>query len=203
MGSFLGGLIIAFLITFLLRRHRKRAAGAFEKGQGSLSDTLETPRDPAESLNKIPNSSVMTGHVGTSHVSPHAMTLSSFDLARYVPEPADDTAIIMRIQTFFDQAGLHIDNYYSRPDFAPRLNQEATVRINDYDSPFLGKPLASLLSSSRNQRVVLTHILIHTLVQSIRPGNETRSLLPACYSIDHLSLISGMLVLDSSRNTVD
>jgi hypothetical protein len=135
------------------------------------------------------------------------MTLRSFDLTRYVPAPADDTTICMRIQTFFDQAGLHIDNYYSRTDLAPRLSQEDTVRVNNYDSPFLSTPLASLLSSSRNQRVVLTHILIHTLLQSIHPGNETRSLLPACYSIDqkpreNLSLISGTLVLASSGNTV-
>lgn len=140
-------------------------------------------------------------------MSPNVMTLRSFDLTRYVPEPADDITICMRIQTFFDQAGLHIDNYYSRSALAPRLNQEDTVRINDYDSPFLGASLVPLLSSSRNQRVVLTHILIHTLLQSIRPGNETRSLLPACYSIDwetreNLSLTSGMLVLVPSRNAV-
>ncbi|KAF3396265.1 hypothetical protein F1880_006809 [Penicillium rolfsii] len=195
VGSFLGGLIIAFVIAFLLRRHRKRASTAFEKRQGSLSDTLEYPKDPADSLNKIPNSSVITGHEGISQVSPNVTTLGSFDLTRFVPEPADDATICMRIQTFFDQAGLHIDNYYSRPDFAPRQNQEDIARVNDYGSAFLGKPLATVLSNSRNQRGVLTHVLIYNLLQSIRPGNETRSLLPACYSVDrkhreHLSLDS-------------
>jgi hypothetical protein len=179
-----------------------------ENGQGSLSGTPESPKDPTDSLSRNPNSSIIAGYKEPSHVSPNFMTLRSFDLTRYVPEPADDTTICMRIQTFFDQAGLHIDNYYSRQDFAPRLSQEDTVRVNDYGSPFLGTQLASLLSSSRNQRVVLTHVLIHNLLQSIRPGNSTRSLLPACYGIDrepreNSPSMSGMLALLSFTDTVD
>jgi hypothetical protein len=133
------------------------------------------------------------------------MTLKSFDLSPYVPEPADDNTVCMRIQSLFDQAGLHIDNYYSRPDAALRPTQEDNVHIIDFESPFLGTPLVSLLSRPRTQRAVLTHVLIHTLLQSIRPGNQARSILPACYRLDRKtreseSLISGTSLLPSFEN---
>lgn len=184
VGSFLGGCIIAFLVAFLILRRRKRAYSHSEKREQFTSGSLKPPEGPAKSLNKVTESSVSTKYEGISYVSPNAMTSKSFDLSPYVPEPADDTTVCTRIQTFFDQASLHIDNYYARPDSACQLKEEDIIRITDYDSLFLGAPLASLLSRPRTQRTVLTHTLIHTLLQGIRPGNQTRSLLPACYGLD-------------------
>ncbi|KAJ5358971.1 uncharacterized protein N7496_011384 [Penicillium cataractarum] len=184
VGSFLGGFIIAFLVAFLLLRRRKRVSNTDETRKHSPSETLGSLEDPSRNLSKNQNSAVSSRYEGISYVSPNVVTWGSFELSPYVPDPADDNTVCMRIQTFFDQASLHIDNYYSRPDSALRPNQEDNVRIGDYESPFLGTPLASLLSNPRTQRTVLTHVLIHSLLQSIRPGNQARSLLPACYRLD-------------------
>ena len=194
VGSFLGGCIIAFLVAFLLLRRSKRKPSSSKERQYSTSGLSESPSGAAKSLNKIPNSTVSTQYEGISHV---ASNVKSFDLTPYIPESADDTTICMRIQTFFDQVGLHIDNFYSRPDSALRLNQEDSAHISEYDSPFLGAPLATLLFNTRTQRTVLTHALVHTLIQSIQPGAQTRSLLPPCYNLgqgtqENNTLVSGM-----------
>lgn len=196
VGSFLGGCIIAFLIAFLLLRRRKRTPSSSKEREYSTSGLSESLSGPSKSLNKVPDSTVSTKYDGISYVTSN---VKSFDLTPYIPASADDTTICMRIQTFFDQAGLHIDNFYSRPDSTIRLNQEDTARISEYDSPFLDTPLASLLSNARTQRTVLTHVLVHNLVQSIHPGTQTRSLLPPCYSLGQDSQGNNTLVSGTSN----
>lgn len=193
--------MIAFLIAFLLLRRRKRTPSSSKEREYPTSGLSESPSGPQKSLNKVPDSTVSTKYDGISYVT---FNVKSFDLTPYIPESADDSTICMRIQTFFDQVGLHIDNFYSRPDSTIRLNQEDTARISEYDSPFLGTSLASLLSNARIKRTVLTHALVHNLVQSIHPGTQTRSLLPPCYSLgqdsqDNKTLVSGTSNLSLTR----
>lgn len=201
VGSFLGGCIIAFLIAFLLLRRRKRTPGSSTEREYSKSGLSESLSGPDKSLNKVPGSTVNTKFDGISNVTSN---VEPFDLNPYIPESADDATICMRIQTFFDQVSLHIDNFYSRPDSTIRLNQEDKARIGEYDSPFLGTPLISLLSNARTQRTVLTHALVHSLVQRIHPGTQTQSLLPPCYSLgqnsqDNKTLVSGTSTLSLTR----
>lgn len=200
VGSFLGGCILAFLIAFLLLRRLKRTPTHAGKRESSVP-----PQHTTKGLSKSHVSVASKTHEGPSYMTSNP---KSFDLSPYIPESADDTVVCMRIQIFFDQVSLHIDNYYSRRDSALRLSQEDIERINGYDSPFLGAPLASLLSSSRNQRGILTHILVYTLGQRIQSRNRTRSLLPAYYhpgrnSQANESLITRTSNLVSFGNTGD
>jgi hypothetical protein len=204
VGSFLGGFIIAFLVAFLLLRRRKDRNSHPEKRGSSTPETYVSPGGSDKSHKRDPDFLVSARYEGISYASPNAVTSKSFDLSPYVPEPADDTTVCTRIQTFFDQASLHVDNYYARPDPASRQQEEDIAHIGDYDSAFLGTPLVNLLSRPRTQRTVLTHTLVHTLLQGIRPENHPRSLLPASYSLNldsraDLSPISGTLALLSAE----
>lgn len=204
VGSFLGGFIIAFLVAFLLLRRRKNGNSHPEKRGSSTPETYVFPGGSDKSHKRVPDFLVSARYEGISYASPNPVTSKFFDLSPYVPEPADDTTVCTRIQTFFDQASLHIDNYYARPDPASRQQEEDIAHISDYDSAFLGTPLVNLLSRPRTQRTVLTHTLVHTLLQGIRPENHPRSLLPARYSLNldsrtGLSPISGKLALLSAE----
>ncbi|KAJ9481089.1 hypothetical protein VN97_g12414, partial [Penicillium thymicola] len=65
----------------------------------------------------------------------------------------------MRIQSLFDQAGLHVENYYSRTASNPPLTQDLLARLSHYDSAYLPASLITMLSRPRSQRAVLTHAL--------------------------------------------
>jgi hypothetical protein len=150
--------------------------------QSSISVTTETPKQPAQIQSRIFGATAATSHDKHTHIPP-AIESQRFDLASYIPSPVDDNTVSTKIQTLYDQASLHIDNYYSHTNLALGLTPDVVACMNKFDSPFLPSPLAILLSNPRSKRAALTHTLVRALLQGIQPGSQTCSLLPPCYTM--------------------
>ncbi|KAJ5667300.1 hypothetical protein N7507_003164 [Penicillium longicatenatum] len=183
VGAFAGGCILAFLVAFLCLRRRKKSPHPTTKKESSVLVSSNLPKSSRQSTRTVPNSSI-SGTNGTSkYMGTSAIDTIPLDLSSFVPEAADDSAVCRRVQTFFDQVSLHVDNYYSRPGSHRQLTSEMVARVNQYDSSLLGTSLATLLSNSRSQRPILTHTLLHALLLSIQPNSQEISLIPACYCL--------------------
>ncbi|KAJ5140700.1 hypothetical protein N7448_004108 [Penicillium atrosanguineum] len=188
VGSIAGTCLIALLAFFYLRRRKGKIARGTTRS--STTDTSEIPKHPGTIQSRFLGTTAAVPYEKHTPVPP-AIGSQLFDLASYIPSPADDSAVCMRIQTLFDQASLHIDNYYSRPNPTVRLTPNAIVSLNKFDSPFLPSPLATLLSNPRSQRPALTHALVRALLHAIQPGSQTGSLLPPCFSMSPKKQLSG------------
>jgi hypothetical protein len=181
VGAFAGGYILALLAAFLFFRFRKKSRKPREKDRGSgyiessekvLGQTVTT----FAGVSKPKNSDIPLPQVASAFESQH------LDLSTYIPQPADDHSVCMRIQSLFDQAGLHVENYYSRTASNPPLTRDLLARLSRYDSTSLPVSLNIILSNPRSQRAVLTHVLIESLLHAIQPGETENSLLPADFA---------------------
>lgn len=179
VGSFAGGLLLAFLAAFLFYRSRKQS-GRAEAGQRTWHGENDAMKGPEQSIAGVSGLATSAQPVKPLPTA-SAWGSRQLDLSSYVPQPADDSAVCMRIQVLFDQASLHIDNYYSRTSSNPHLTQDIVDRLGQYDSSYLPTSLATILSSPRAQRPVLTHTFVRSILQAIQPEAQTLSLLPACY----------------------
>ncbi|KAE8393073.1 hypothetical protein BDV23DRAFT_150038 [Aspergillus alliaceus] len=195
VGSIVGTAIIAVLVSFLYIRFRKNQDARTAKPsltpdkpnhQGNLSDKSSHP---------------LVASQERESPGPSATSLSQLlNLSSYVPEPADDSVVCARIQTLFDLASLHVDNYYfpaSSPTGPP--TQDALARITTYESPFLPAPLVQLLSKRRVRRAALTHVLVRSLLEAIQSGSATESLLPIPYASASRSGQNAVLGYEDSR----
>lgn len=176
VGSLLGGFILAFLAAFLFFRRRKRQTG--DNGAWAPEKSA-----PAKSVDGV--SSYVAAPLPAKSLPPTALAgaAAGFDLASYIPQPAEDSAVCMRVQVLLDQVGLHIDNYYSRTTSNPPLTSDTVSRIGGYDSSNLPASVATMLANPKAQRPVLIHVLAHSALQAIQPGSQGLSLLPVCYRL--------------------
>ncbi|OQE32572.1 hypothetical protein PENFLA_c001G03622 [Penicillium flavigenum] len=196
VGAFAGGCILALLAAVLFFRSRKKTGENVEKGGdfGSIEATA----------NKISKQSISTFAGRSSTANPNTPAATTFiskllDLSPYIPQPADDSAICVRVQTLFDQAGLHVENYYSRTASNPPLSADAVARISCYDSRSLPASFVTMLSKPQSQRAVLTHALVQSLLRAIQPGTAAGSLLPACYAQSPKQWESEIMNIDTER----
>ncbi|KAE8141240.1 hypothetical protein BDV38DRAFT_237620 [Aspergillus pseudotamarii] len=178
VGSILGTFIFTLLGAFLFFRRGRQNKSHSER-------TLVTSPDITKGLEQtyshpIQSSLLSTNGTQASHSVP--VGAQYLNLSAYIPQPADDGTVSSRIQTLFDQASLHVDNYYSTRLTKLELSQDVTHSIEHYDSTFLPAPLTTMLSNSRAKRSVLTHVLVRKLLQAIQPGNEPECLLPVLYA---------------------
>jgi hypothetical protein len=150
--------------------------------QSSISVTTDTPKQPAQIQSRFLGATAATSQDKHTHIPP-AIESQLFDLTSYIPSPVDDSTVSMKIQTLYDQASLHIDNYYSHTNLTLRLTPDVVACMNKFDSPFLPSALATLLSNPRSKRATLTHTLVRALLQGIQPRSQTWSLLPPCYTM--------------------
>ncbi|KAJ6044439.1 hypothetical protein N7499_006940 [Penicillium canescens] len=213
VGSIAGTLLLALLAFFCLR-HRRKRNHPDAIAQSSISVTTETPKQPAQIQSRIFGGTATTSHDKQTHIAP-AIESQLFDLGSYIPSPVDDNTVSTKIQTLYDQASLHIDNYYSYTNLALRLTPDVVACMNKFDSPFLPSPLAILLSNPRSKRAALTHTLVRALLQGIQPGSQTRSLLPPCYTMsrnkqetsgdDFGTLLTSCILVDTEliKSTID
>ena len=176
MGSLLGGFLLAFLAAFLFFRRRKSQ-------NGDNSAWAAEKSAPTKSLDGV--SSYAAAPLPAKSLPPTALagTAAGFNLASYIPQPAEDSAVCMRVQVLLDQIGLHIDNYYSRTTSNPPLTSDTVARIGGYDSSNLPASIATMLANPKAQRPVLIHVLAQSTLQAIQPGSQGLSLLPACYRL--------------------
>ncbi|KAF7590808.1 hypothetical protein BBP40_002330 [Aspergillus hancockii] len=181
-GAIVGSIVGTFILTLLgafvfFRRRRQNKSRAETTGLASP----DTSKGPGQIYSQPIHSSLPS--VKGAQL-PHLIPVGAqyLSLSSYIPQPADDGTVSSRIQTLFDQASLHVDNYYSSNPTRLRSSQDAVAGIDNYDSAFLPAPLAIILSNSRGQRAVITHVLVRTLLQAIQPGRPTESLLPAPYA---------------------
>ncbi|KAL4997405.1 hypothetical protein BDV10DRAFT_201865 [Aspergillus recurvatus] len=94
---------------------------------------------------------------------------SGFDLAAVTPQPADDATVRARILTLFDQAALHVDNYYAPASSPAHLPEDAVAQLETYNSVYLPEPIERMLGQKSVQRLVITHALVYALLRAIRP----------------------------------
>ncbi|KAB8077962.1 hypothetical protein BDV29DRAFT_32187 [Aspergillus leporis] len=181
VGSIAGTFILTLLGAFLFFRRGRQNRSRAE----TVRSTSTTLPDTTKGLGQIYPQPILFSKTSAQATQPsNSVALGSqfLNLSPYIPQPADDGTVCMRTQTLFDQASLHIDNYYSPNPPRLRLTQDAVASIDRYDSAFLPAPLAMMLSKSRAQRAVITHVLVRTLLQAIQPGHQGECLLPASYA---------------------
>ncbi|KAJ5218401.1 uncharacterized protein N7498_000500 [Penicillium cinerascens] len=197
VGSIAGTCLLALLAFLYLRRRRERNHSP-EMTRTSFAVTSDTPKQSGQIHSHFLGHTVASTQENPSPpISP--VIGSSFDLSSYIPAPADDNAVCTRIQTLFDQASLHIDNYYSYSNPSLRLTQDALACTIQYDSPFLPSLLATILSNPRAQRPALTHVLVRALLEATQPGSRGVSLLPSCYKLSPQQQETSTFDLDDHR----
>jgi hypothetical protein len=182
VGAFVGGYIMALLAAFLFFRIRKKSRKPREKARGSVyidENSEKVSRQTVTTFagfSKPKDSDIPLPQVSSAFKSQH------LDLSTYMPQPADDHSVCMRIQSLFDQAGLHVENYYSRTASNPPLTRDLLARLSRYDSTSLPVSLSTILSNQRSRRAILTHVLVESLLHAIQPGETENSLLPANFA---------------------
>lgn len=174
VGAFLGGCILAFLAAFFFFRSRKRSPTAVSQKDISAVGRPGPVKEAEEGF---------TQYVGTSSATALKGSHQQLDLAAFIPEPADDGSVSARIQTFFDQASLHIDNYYAPTVAGPSLNQNAISQLGFFESSFLSASLVTVLAKPQAQRAVLTHSLVQSTLNAIKPESGGLSLLPSGFAL--------------------
>lgn len=184
-GAIVGSIAGTFLLTLLgavlfFRRRRDRKSHAETNG-GRPTKGVKGPGQIYAQPTHSSLSSAKNAAPPSQSVPVGALYL---DLSSYVPQPPDDGATASRIQTLFDRASLHIDNYYAASPPRSRLSQGgvAPSSMEHYDSAYLPAQLAVMLSKPRAGRAVLKHVLVRALLQGIEPGRSTEGLLPTPYA---------------------
>ncbi|KAJ5431803.1 hypothetical protein N7445_008301 [Penicillium cf. griseofulvum] len=178
VGAFAGGCILALFAALLFFRFRKKSREPRDKGRDSAFFEKDSAKVSRQAVNPFAGSSTMA-HSETP--PPQVATASKshhLDMSTYIPQPADDNSVCMRIQSLLDQASLHVENYYARIASNPPLTQDHLARLSHYDSTYLPASLITMLSNPRSQRAVLTHALVESLLRAIQPGETEDSFLP-------------------------
>jgi hypothetical protein len=160
VGSIIGSALLTLLLAFLYFRRR---------------------RSPPKELDRDTDDDIKCAGIITDKSN------TGFSLAAIIPQPADDETVRRRVLTLIDHAGLHIDNYYTTA--SPALSPDAIAKLNKFDSGFLPTAAGTVLGERKSQRQVITHLLVHNLLQAIRPGGE---LLPP--------LLAGQPLIDNSSD---
>ena len=161
VGVAVGIALITFLVTFLFMRRKRNATRRAQSVVGSASD------GPGHQADEKPKRAHMTrSNIDTS------------EYERYLPPSADDKAIEQRTMNTFDQIELHVENYYQNiSNTSTRPNDRELASFN---SPYLPKSLASMLSHSRDGTTLIKHVLAYLVISSISPSAKPgSSLLPA------------------------
>ncbi|KAL4870410.1 hypothetical protein BDV12DRAFT_195350 [Aspergillus spectabilis] len=153
VGSIVGTALLTFFLAVLFYRRSQTptASGEVENGAGSNTKS-----------GTIISTSALSGE------NPH----KTISLAAITPHPADDEAVRSRILTLVDHASLHVDNYYVSTSPPGQLSQDAVARLAKYNADFIPGSHITALGRHGKQRRAITHILLHTLLQAIRPGGE-------------------------------
>lgn len=179
VGSVVGTATLTLLAAFLyFRSIRKRHLAAAPGDPSSNSPDMSSPQEQIAVKAYGP---VASSQKERPPLASATRGSQFFDLSAYVPIPADDNTVCTRIQTLFDQASLHVDNYYAQSPAIARLAPDAVNRINHFGSPYLAAPPAAMLSRRAVQRALITHVLVWALLQDIQPGSQAGSLLPQLY----------------------
>lgn len=189
VGAFLGGCLLAFLLAFLYFRKRKQKRDTAASSQDSYLSS-SNPKSQSGSLVHRQYESAASCKANDATKLPVAVgtTIPS----RYLPPPADDGMVAMKTQTLFDQIALHVENFYVRLPSNPSFQSDTATDITQYDSSLAPTSLLSLLSNSKTQRAGLTHALAFNILEAIRPGSETNTLLPACFRWGPEQLVRGV-----------
>ncbi|KAJ5510949.1 hypothetical protein N7453_003052 [Penicillium expansum] len=124
VGAFAGGCILALLAAFLFFYFRKKSLQPREKGPDSSFVGENTGKASGQTITTFAGSSTTKSETPLPPVAT-AFESQYLDLSRYIPQPADDNLVCMRIQSLFDQAGLHVENYYSRTTSNLALTQDS------------------------------------------------------------------------------
>lgn len=161
VGVAIGVALITFLVTFFIMRRKRNATGRGHSVVGSASE------GPGYQADEKPKRAPVT-----------RSNRDASEYEKYLPPSADDKAIEQRTKNTLDQIELHVENYYHN-------TSNTSTRPNDrelapFNSPYLPKSLASMLSHSRDGTPLIKHVLAYLVISSISPSAKPgSSLLPA------------------------
>lgn len=189
VGAFLGGCLLAFLLAALYFRKRKQKRDTADSPRGSTLSSSK-PKGQSDSFAHPQYESAISYTTKDDVKFPTAAGTAI--LPGYLPPPADDGMVAMKIQTLFDQIGLHVENFYIRLPSNTSLQSERADAIAQYDSSLAPTSLIALLSNGKTQRSGLTHALAYYVLEAIRPGSEGSTLLPPCFRWRHEPLPRGV-----------
>ncbi|KAL2829395.1 hypothetical protein BDW59DRAFT_178381 [Aspergillus cavernicola] len=153
VGSIIGTALLTLLLAFLFFRRRRISAAPREAENGGGSNTKS-------------GAIISAGALSGEKLG------EGFSLTTITPHPADDETVCSRILTLIDHASLHVDNYYASNSPLAQLSQDASARLAKYNSDILPASLVPILGQRGIQRQAITHVLVYTLLQAIRPGGE-------------------------------
>ncbi|EED18795.1 hypothetical protein TSTA_125120 [Talaromyces stipitatus ATCC 10500] len=208
VGSIAGTALLVFLAAWLFFRKSQNTRSGFRRYEGGEYTTAameKAGRSDHPDQNRLPsaelkatgaNDQIFSGNTGEKW-------LLTSSLSRYIPEPASDETVVKHALTFFDQASLHVDNYYSQTlSVSSLLSSGKTSQISDFGTPYLPGSLTSLLENSTTRRLIITHTLVHSLLQAIQPHSAAReSLLPLPFTIGPLKQVQQAINSDKAFYT--
>jgi hypothetical protein len=180
VGAFVGGCLLAFLIAFLFFRKRRQREPSAEVTENPYRTPDNATKGPTAVSGQLLNHSTISYTTKDAFDTPDGFAATTFKIPS-IPPPADDQTVSTKIESLFDQISLHIDNYYVRLDASPSIPAAKVDDIGHYDSSLLPGSLVSFLCKGKTQRAALTHALAYRLLEAIRPGSSSESLLPPCF----------------------
>ncbi|KAL6237891.1 hypothetical protein BDW75DRAFT_228395 [Aspergillus navahoensis] len=157
IGSILGTALLTLLLAYFFFRRRRNQPP--KKPENKSGATLRSSQFPIA-------------------LSEKSTPGSGFNLAAITPQPADDATVRARILTLFDQAALHVDNYYVPGSSPTHLPEDAVSQLERYNSGYLPEPIEKMLGQKSVQRHVITHALTYTLLRAVGPEMDGGELLP-------------------------
>ncbi|KAJ5573621.1 uncharacterized protein N7459_008048 [Penicillium hispanicum] len=180
VASVLGTAILCLFTSFLYFRHKRNQSNIGAHGEEAKGEVFERTRSGGHGNGSSHHSVPMGRYTSLQRASGHQQ-FPIINIAEYATAPVDDDTVASRLLTVFDQASLHVENFYA-PAASPAWTPNTATLIAPYQSPHLPAPLENLLSTPKNQRAILTHTLIRTLSLAMQPGCEGDSLLPPAYA---------------------
>jgi hypothetical protein len=163
VGAAVGAALLTFIVTFLLFRsksrkhgkHHRRSEKQYSAQYGNMDKAL--PKEPQA---HVPN----TQHPWEKHL----------------PQPTDDNAIRLRVQSLFHLVELHVENFYADSVATFRMTDEVQTELLKVDSPYLSDSVVKLLPQTRSKTVLIRHCLTQVILANISvEGTTGNSFLPS------------------------
>jgi hypothetical protein len=164
LGASLGLALLTFLATYFFMRHLRR--------QSELGSRHSSRREQRS----VRMQSKASKQMSSLETSPSTDANNAWSLDNYLPSPADDNTVRMKVSTLLDQVRLHVDNFYENSVVS--ITEDMKLELSRFSSLYLPFQLEPLLQTSRQTRVI-KYCLSWLIVCSMSPeGDPERSLLP-------------------------
>lgn len=168
VGALVGGLLLGFVAAFVLLRHRaqhhsrRHSKSKRRRNSEKFFTSQEGSKPPKDDFG--PQINAWESHL---------------------PQPADDNALRLRMKTFFHQAELHVEHFYTdaKSSSTRMANASTHSELSLFDSGQLPAPLAAVMPQTGSKMKVIKHSLIYFILGKISPeAHIPPSFLPIEYA---------------------